>query len=75
MKKYDSTVRFVLLAIFAIIVSALVAHTQIAWLAIGSGFLFSFVISLLTKGDKKYWYSDTIACILGSQIGWAALFI
>lgn len=75
MKKFNSTQRCFILIIVALVVSALLAHTKIVTLAIGGGFFVSFLLSVFTKGEKKYWFSDTISALIGSQMGWAALLI
>ena len=75
MKNLGWRARLMILAAIAILISALVAHTGIAWVAILSGFVASFGTSLFTKGEDKYWLTDIIACVIGAQMGWVAYLI
>lgn len=77
MNKTSIKTRMFLIAIVAIVVSALIAHTGVVFAAIASGLVASLVFcyTYLKYVDDKTTIFDMIAALAGCQMGWAALLI
>lgn len=75
--KENIKVRMFLTAIVAIVVSTLVAHTKLPAVAIPAGFISGLCTSFgyLKYKDLKTTVFDSIAALVGSQMGWVSLLI